>query len=143
VIEVVTIDTPSLGDRTYLATDGAAYHVNAADAVAFDRAGIADGDAITAGPSMRVRVIATPGHTFTHLTHSGLRAWSRRQPAGARSPFKGHPIRRVGAGSPCADVVTAEEPGRLDTCLGVSDDDERDFIHCWVGDKSSAGGEKL
>lgn len=120
MIEVVTIDTPSLGDRTYLATDGAsalvidpqrdidrvlavaaargvavthvfethihndyvsgglalarrcgaAYHVNAADPVAFRRVGIADGDTITAGRSMRVRVIATPGHTFTHLAYA-------------------------------------------------------------------------
>jgi hydroxyacylglutathione hydrolase len=119
VIEIVTIETPSLGDRTYLATDGAsalvvdpqrdidrvlavaagrdvavthvfethihndyvsgglalarrcgaAYHVNAADTVAFSRVGIADGDTITVGPSMRVRVIATPGHTFTHLAY--------------------------------------------------------------------------
>jgi len=117
MIEVVAIDTPSLGDRTYLATDGAsalvvdpqrdidrvlaaaaargaavthvfethihndyvsgglalarrcgaAYHVNAADQVAFDRVGIADGDRVAVGGSMRVRVIATPGHTFTHL----------------------------------------------------------------------------
>jgi hydroxyacylglutathione hydrolase len=120
VIEIVTIETPSLGDRTYLATDGvsalvidpqrdidrvlavaavrgvdvthvfethihndyvsgglalarecgAAYHVNAADAVAFSRVGIGDGDTITAGRSMRVRVIATPGHTFTHLAYA-------------------------------------------------------------------------
>jgi hydroxyacylglutathione hydrolase len=120
VIEVVTIDTPSLGDRTYLATDGAsalvidpqrdidrvlaaaaargvavthvfethihndyvsgglalarrcgaAYHVNAADAVAFGRVGITDGDMIAVGPSMQVRVIATPGHTFTHLAYA-------------------------------------------------------------------------
>ncbi len=119
MIEIVTIDTPSLGDRTYLATDGvralvidpqrdiervlavaaardvavthvfethihndyvsgglalarrtgAAYHVNAADAVAFKRVGIGDGDAITIGPHLRVRVVATPGHTFTHLAY--------------------------------------------------------------------------
>ena len=120
MIEIVTIDTPSLGDRTYLATNGvralvidpqrdidrvlavaaardvavthvfethihnnyvsgglalarrtgAAYHVNAADAVAFSRVGIGDGDTITLGPHLRVRVIATPGHTFTHLAYA-------------------------------------------------------------------------
>jgi hydroxyacylglutathione hydrolase len=120
VIEIVTIETPSLGDRTYLATDGAgalvidpqrdidrvlavaasrgvavthvfethihndyvsgglalarrsgaAYHVNAADAVTFGRVGISDGDAIAVGQAMRVRVIATPGHTFTHLAYA-------------------------------------------------------------------------
>jgi hydroxyacylglutathione hydrolase len=120
VIEVVTIDTRSLGDRTYLVTDGvsafvidpqrdvdrvfaaaaargvavtdvfethihndyvsgglavarrsgASYYVNAADQVAFSRVGITDGDIITVGQSMRVRVIATPGHTFTHLAYA-------------------------------------------------------------------------
>jgi hydroxyacylglutathione hydrolase len=120
VIEVVTIDTQSLGDRTYLVTDGvsafvidpqrdvdrvfaaaaargvavtdvfethihndyvsggldiarrsgASYYVNTADAVAFGRVGITDGDLITVGQSMRVRVIATPGHTFTHLAYA-------------------------------------------------------------------------
>jgi hydroxyacylglutathione hydrolase len=49
---------------------GAAYHVNAADTVAFRRVGINDGDTIAAGPAMRVRVIATPGHTFTHLAYA-------------------------------------------------------------------------
>jgi glyoxylase-like metal-dependent hydrolase (beta-lactamase superfamily II) len=117
-IEIVPIDTPSLGDRSYLATDGevavvvdpqrdidrvlalaaarrvaithvlethvhndyltgglalaaragAAYHVNGADQVAFDRVPTGDGDVITAG-AMRLRVIATPGHTFTHLSY--------------------------------------------------------------------------
>jgi hydroxyacylglutathione hydrolase len=119
MIEIVTIDTPSLGDRGYLATDGrvavvvdaqrdfdrvlglaaergvcithvfethihndyvtgglalaravgAAYHVNAADRVAFERTPVADGDQIEAG-QMTVRVIGTPGHTFTHLCYT-------------------------------------------------------------------------
>jgi hydroxyacylglutathione hydrolase len=117
MIEVISIDTPALRDRSYLATDGraalvdpqrdfdrvlaaaaargarithvfethihndyvsgglalarvtgAAYHVNAADEVAFDRIGVTDGDAVEVADSMRVRVIATPGHTFTHLS---------------------------------------------------------------------------
>ena len=118
-IEVVAIDTPALGDRSYLAHDGdvavvvdpqrdidrvlamaaargvrithvfethlhndyvtgglalalatgAAYHVNAADQVPFDRVPAADGDVIQVSPVMRVRVLATPGHTFTHLSY--------------------------------------------------------------------------
>jgi len=119
MIEIVPIDTPSLGDRGYLVTDGsaalvidpqrdidritslaaerrlritdvfethihndyitgglalareagAAYHVNAADPVSFDRSPIIGGDVIESG-SMRIRAIATPGHTFTHLSYA-------------------------------------------------------------------------
>jgi hydroxyacylglutathione hydrolase len=118
MIEIVVISTPSLGDRSYLATDGtvalvvdpqrdidrvlvaaadrgvavtavfethihndyvsgglalaretgAAYHVNAADQVTFGRAAIADGDEVRVG-TMRVQALATPGHTFTHLSY--------------------------------------------------------------------------
>jgi hydroxyacylglutathione hydrolase len=117
--EILALDTPGLGDRSYLAHDGtvamvidpqrdidrllrlaerhgvtithifethlhndyvtgglalaretgAAYHVNAADPVSFDRVGVRDGDVIEASPQMRVRVLATPGHTFTHLSY--------------------------------------------------------------------------
>ncbi len=49
---------------------GAAYFVNGADEVAYDRNPIADGDEIEVGASMRVRAIATPGHTFTHLSYA-------------------------------------------------------------------------
>jgi hydroxyacylglutathione hydrolase len=119
MIEVTGIDTPALGDRSYLATDGrvalvvdpqrdidrvlaaaadrgvritrifethlhndyvsgglalarvtgAAYHVNAADDVALDREPVRDGDEIDAGDAMTVHVLATPGHTFTHLSY--------------------------------------------------------------------------
>ncbi len=120
MVEIATIKTPSLGDRSYLVTDGAvglvvdpqrdidrvlaltasrgivvthvfethihndyltgglalaratgaAYHVSAADEVMFDHVAIADGDEVDVGASMRVRVISTPGHTFTHLAYA-------------------------------------------------------------------------
>lgn len=116
---IITVDTPSLGDRSYLVHDGhvalvvdpqrdidrvlavaddagvrighvfethihndyvtgglalaqatgAAYHVNAADDVAYERKPIADGDAVAVSPLMRIRAVATPGHTFTHLSY--------------------------------------------------------------------------
>ncbi len=117
---IIPIDTPTLGDRSYLAHDGqvaividpqrdidrvldlaeqagvritdvfethihndyvtgglalalatgARYHVNATDDVAFDRSAISAGDIVNASPTMRVRAIATPGHTYTHLAYA-------------------------------------------------------------------------
>jgi hydroxyacylglutathione hydrolase len=119
LIDIVVIDTPSLGDRSYLATDGsvavvidpqrdidrvmklaadrgvsithvfethihndyvtgglalaaaagASYHVNAADRVSFDRSPVSDGDEIATG-QLLIRAIATPGHTFHHLSYA-------------------------------------------------------------------------
>ena len=47
---------------------GATYAVSGADEVAFERRRLADGDVLTAG-RLRVRVVATPGHTDTHLAY--------------------------------------------------------------------------
>lgn len=47
---------------------GAGYLVAAADDVAFDRDPVSDGDERAAG-SLTVRVLATPGHTDTHLSY--------------------------------------------------------------------------
>ena len=119
-IQIVTIETPSLGDRSYLVHDGevavvvdpqrdidrvldaasavgvrithvfethihndyltgglalarvtgATYHVNLEDEVSFARTPIADGDVVEVAPSMSLRAIATPGHTFTHLSYA-------------------------------------------------------------------------
>jgi len=119
MVEVLRIDTPALGDRSYLAHDGdtalvvdpqrdidrvtslaaglgvrithvaethmhndyvtgglalsraagARYLVNAADPVRFGRTPIRDGDSLEIGGTMRLRVLATPGHTFTHLSY--------------------------------------------------------------------------
>ncbi|MBO0775056.1 MAG: MBL fold metallo-hydrolase [Actinobacteria bacterium] len=118
--EVLPIDTPTLGDRSYLAHDGenalvidpqrdidrvtaladaegvrithvaethmhndyltgglalsravgASYLVNAADPVRFDRTPVSDGDEIRISGSLGLRVIATPGHTFSHLSYA-------------------------------------------------------------------------
>ncbi|KAE8764217.1 MBL fold metallo-hydrolase [Georgenia thermotolerans] len=116
---ILSIETPSLGDRSYLVHDGevafvvdpqrdidrvldaadragvrithvfethihndyvtggfalarqtgAAYFVNAEDEVSFERTPIHDGDVVEVGPTMRVRAMHTPGHTFTHLSY--------------------------------------------------------------------------
>ncbi|MFT4286181.1 rhodanese-like domain-containing protein [Nocardioides sp.] len=47
---------------------GAEYGVNAADPVAFDRLPLTDGQVLSVG-TLRVTVIATPGHTDTHLAY--------------------------------------------------------------------------
>ena len=117
---IVAIETPTLGDRSYLVHDGevafvvdpqrdidrmlnlleehrvrlahvfethihndyvtgglaladdtgAAYHVNEADEVSFDRTPITDGQTVEVGARMRVTALATPGHTFTHLSYA-------------------------------------------------------------------------
>ena len=55
----------ALAERT-----GAAYRVNGADEVSFDRTPIADGEQVAVGTRMKVRAISTPGHTFTHLSYA-------------------------------------------------------------------------
>jgi len=55
----------ALAERT-----GAAYFVNAADEVAYDRTPISDNQEVPVGTSMVVRALATPGHTFSHLSYA-------------------------------------------------------------------------
>lgn len=119
MVEILVIDTPTLGDRSYVVTDGevafvvdpqrdvdrvlgliegrgsrlshvfethihndyltggaalaraagATYLVNGADRVSFERTPLADGDELQLGPAMHIRVLATPGHTHTHLAY--------------------------------------------------------------------------
>lgn len=47
---------------------GAEYGVNTDDAVRFARRSVSDGDVLAAG-RLRVRALATPGHTATHLAY--------------------------------------------------------------------------
>jgi glyoxylase-like metal-dependent hydrolase (beta-lactamase superfamily II)/rhodanese-related sulfurtransferase len=56
------------GGAALAARTGAAYHVNADDPVIADRVPVTDGDVLDIGDRMRVTVLATPGHTFTHLS---------------------------------------------------------------------------
>jgi hydroxyacylglutathione hydrolase len=117
IVEV--IETSTLGDRSYLATDGqvavvvdpqrdvdrviavagrlgvriamvlethvhndyvsgglelarltgAEYGLAAADEVPFNRRPLSDGDVVELSPDLRIRAIATPGHTFHHLSY--------------------------------------------------------------------------
>ncbi len=119
MVEVLQIETATLGDRSYLAHDGdaavvidpqrdidrvtalaerhgvrithvaethvhndyvsgglalsreagAAYLVNAADPVSFRREPVRDGDTVQISPVLRLRALATPGHTFSHLSY--------------------------------------------------------------------------
>ena len=55
----------ALAERT-----GAAYHVNAEDTVSYDRNPIRADDVVAVGKHLSVRAIATPGHTFTHLSYA-------------------------------------------------------------------------
>ena len=48
---------------------GASYLVCAADPVGFERTPVSDGDTIDISSGLRLRVVATPGHTFSHLSY--------------------------------------------------------------------------
>ena len=47
----------------------ATYHVHAQDSVAFDRRPIVGGDSVDVGDRLQVTAVATPGHTFHHLSY--------------------------------------------------------------------------
>src|SRR5260370_21127455 len=58
---------------------GARYALNAADPVAFGRLPLRDGDTLMAG-RLRVQVMATPGHTDTHLAYVVTDTSAPREP---------------------------------------------------------------
>jgi len=58
------------GGFALAAATGAAYVVNGADDVSFERMPVADGEVLEIGTRMQVTALATPGHTFTHLSYA-------------------------------------------------------------------------
>nr|WP_246298688.1 MBL fold metallo-hydrolase [Nocardioides panaciterrulae] len=58
------------GGLTLARHTGAAYLVNAEDQVSFDRTPVRDDEVVEVGSRMRVTALATPGHTFTHLSYA-------------------------------------------------------------------------
>ena len=73
---------------------GAAYHVNAADEVSFERSPIRDAQTVEVGSRMRVTALATPGHTFTHLSYALTDADDRH---GWTRPIRRRLLRRLAA----------------------------------------------
>jgi glyoxylase-like metal-dependent hydrolase (beta-lactamase superfamily II) len=119
-LTILTIDTPTLGDRSYLVHDGevafavdpqrdidrvlalledhrvrlthvfethvhndyltgglalaqqtgAAYLLSGAEEVEYERTSLSDGQIVAIGERMRVTALATPGHTFNHLSYT-------------------------------------------------------------------------
>ncbi len=58
------------GGYALAAKTGAAYLVNEDDEVSFERTPVSDGQVVEVGDRMRVTAVATPGHTFTHLSYA-------------------------------------------------------------------------
>ena len=138
-LTIISVETPSLGDRSYLVHDGevafvidpqrdldritnlldehgvrlthvfethlhndyvtgglalaqatgAAYLLNGDDDVSYDRTPLSDGEVIEVGDRMRVTALATPGHTFTHMSYALTDASSASELDAALAVFSG------------------------------------------------------
>ena len=161
-LAVLPIDTPTLGDRSYLVHDGevafvvdpqrdidrvlalldqhgvrlthvfethmhndyltgglalaretgASYLVNAADDVSFERTPISDGEVVEVGERMLVTALATPGHTFNHLSYALIDAAGERSDlAGALAVFTGGSLLYGATGRP--DLLGPDNTDRL------------------------------
>jgi glyoxylase-like metal-dependent hydrolase (beta-lactamase superfamily II)/rhodanese-related sulfurtransferase len=89
----------------------AAYHVNARDEVSFERTPIRDADTVEVGSRMRVTAIATPGHTFTHLSFALGDASSGAGLAAAIAVFSGGSLLFGSTGRP--DLLGEEHKNEL------------------------------
>ncbi|WP_435771410.1 MBL fold metallo-hydrolase [Nocardioides sp. SYSU DS0651] len=96
----------ALAERT-----GAAYHVNAEDEVSFDRTPIRDGETVAVGPRMRVTALATPGHTFTHLSYALTDTEADAGLDGSVGVFSGGSLLYGATGRP--DLLGEEHTGAL------------------------------
>ncbi|WP_207769288.1 MBL fold metallo-hydrolase [Nocardioides currus] len=85
---------------------GAQYLVNGEDDVSFSRTPVADGDVIEVGGRMRLTALATPGHTFTHLSYA-LTDLAHDEPTGKQlAVFTGGSLLFGATGRP--DLLGAE-----------------------------------
>ncbi len=159
--KIITIETPTLGDRSYLVHDGeyafvidpqrdidrvtrlldaedvtlaavfethihndyvtggfalaqergAAYYVNAADEVSFERTPIIDTQVVEISPTMSVKALATPGHTFTHLSYVLFDPTADDDDARGQAVFSGGSLLFGATGRP--DLLGAEHTHEL------------------------------
>ena len=172
-LTIVPIETPTLGDRSYLVHDGevafvvdpqrdidrvldlldehgvrlthvfethihndyvtgglalaqrtgAQYLVNGEDDVSFARTPVADGQVVEVGGRMRVTALATPGHTFTHLSYALTDAATGEQVGGVlrrlaavrrhRAP---RPARRTSTPTTWSGTSTPPRTGSPSSC---------------------------
>lgn len=69
----------------------------------FDRVSVSDGDVVDVSPSLSVRVIATPGHTFNHLSYALLADGARG------AVFTGGSLLFASTGRPDPELADAAE----------------------------------